>query len=393
MTAMVLEVNNTFDERRMYFLSSTEPATQTVDEIDAEVGNSAKQVVKGKSSTMRRAWPKDFHVSPFNSRKGSYSLVAHDPFAPMLEGQGSINTTINLTSSKSHAKLVARIFSHSDAIDPETMTAWQKVKFLASWWWVGFVTFPRIVKEAGALFFRRRLHVWFRPEPLKESIGRRADETERQLEAIFRRYLRYMVEKSLAALTVQYIPSGIANSSTEVMMSPSAKNNSGTSETIEFKVLTPAFYARFVYYAHDLEALFCELNDNCTIWISRPELLPKLVFKKPAMALTSQNLVEFGYFKLIQSLRRRPERIERPLTSSQISSRMQDTHTKTDIRDFRISSMDGFVLSHGSTREKRLYRSHLLRLFLADRIASGNLDLFWLEQLLLRATLAWFIIQ
>ena len=48
------------------------------------------------------------------------------------------------------------------------------IRFVSLWWWVGFVTFPRIVKEAAKLFFKRKLHVWYRPEVLHTSIGRTA---------------------------------------------------------------------------------------------------------------------------------------------------------------------------------------------------------------------------
>lgn len=167
--AMILEVNNTFDERRMYFLKKS---------IDMGL-NSDEDLSDANNAKFSDTWTKDFHVSPFNSRKGSYALSAYDPFFPCLNGDGTINNTITLKSSKQHAKLIARIFSTSSAIDPATLEVRDRVKFVALWWWVGLVTFPRIVKEAGTLFFRRQLHVWYRPEVLKESIGRRATDDER----------------------------------------------------------------------------------------------------------------------------------------------------------------------------------------------------------------------
>jgi hypothetical protein len=396
MTAMVLEVNNTFDERRMYYLTSNDTTTEFLDveAIDGEDGIRNDVVKYHDGKPLRRAWPKDFHVSPFNSRKGGYTLVAHDPFAPMLEGHGSIKNTINLLSSKNHAKLVARIYSKGAALDPATMSSWQKLKFLSVWWWVGFVTFPRIAKEAGLLFFKRKLHVWYRPEPLKQSLGRRADDTERQLELTFRRYLRHLVSLCPAPLVVNYISSGLADVPAETMTSPSAQKDSDSTdiEEMDFKVLTPVFYSRFVYYAHDLEAVFCELNDNCTIWVSRPDLLPKLVVKKPAPTLHTSSYFDYAYFKLIQRLRQRPERIVTPMTSSQTASRPNGTHTKTDIRDFRLSSMDGYVLAHEDTRYRYLYRSRVLRLFLAERLAMGSVELLWLEQFAIRVLLAWMVI-
>ena len=41
------------------------------------------------------------------------------------------------------------------------------------------MTFPRILREAGKLFWRRGLHVWYRPEVLESSIGRNETEDER----------------------------------------------------------------------------------------------------------------------------------------------------------------------------------------------------------------------
>ncbi|KAK3945850.1 hypothetical protein QBC46DRAFT_61854 [Diplogelasinospora grovesii] len=385
LTAMILEVNNTFDERRMYFLTPDDG-----NQIEAMDGvNELKTIGR---TVLKQSWPKDFHVSPFNSRKGSYSLIASDPLSPSMQGTGPVTNTINLNSSKGHGKLVARLIPDGAAVDPYTMTVFEKLKFLVSWWWVGFVTFPRIVREAGILFFRRKLHVWYRPEPLKQSIGRNADATERQLEPFFRRYLRYLVEQSTAPIAVKYIPSGISQEGAqEVMLSPSAakaKDSGGFEsavEELEFKVLTPVFYSRFVHYAHDLEALFCELNESCTIWVSRPDLLPKLVIKQPSPTLESSNYGEFVYFKLIQNLRVRPERIERPLTSSAVPT--EKLATTVDIRGFRISSMDGYVLAHETPKARKIYGICVLKLFLADQIAFGSVPLLEAQRLII----AWLL--
>lgn len=384
LAAMVVEVNNTFDERRMYFLTPAEPRLPGELQESSAVGGSGG-VKPGKPRIFEQSWPKDFHVSPFNSRKGSYSLLATDPLNALSEGNSPVDSTITLKSSKEHGKIVARLFSDGPMIDPTAMTIWQRLSFLLSWWWVGFVTFPRIVKEAGRLFFKTKLNVWYRPEPLKESLGRNADVTERKLEVIFRKYLRSLVGQSKAAIGVEYMASGMSDS--EVMLSPAAQDKTADVEQFEFKVLTPAFYARFVYYAHDLEALFSELRDNCTIWVSRPDLLPKLLFKKPAAPLHIESYVDFGYFKAIQYLRRRPERIERPLTSSAVPA--QAATTSMDIRDFRNSSMDAFILEQDDKNMKKRYMRTVLKLFLADRLALGSVQLLDGALLVFRLWLAW----
>ena len=201
---MILEVNNTFDERRMYFLKNTEP--ENVASGDENGTLAAEKVVwngsQGHDSPDQKvfgrfanSWPKDFHVSPFNSRKGAYSLSANDPFFPHLStraGAALVNNTITLSSSKNHPKLIARVFSSSDSIDPYKLKGWATFKFIAAWWWVGFVTFPRIVREAAKLFFRRKLPVWFRPEVLKDSIGR-IETDEEKYNKVYRSLLQLLM--------------------------------------------------------------------------------------------------------------------------------------------------------------------------------------------------------
>lgn len=188
---MILEVNNTSDERRIYFLKAPD-LDFTPKDINGTPGlaeredfNKTTAIVSDielqPSTKFVSKWAKDFHVSPFNSRKGFYALSARDPFYPYLSGKGSINNLVKLLSSKDHVKMVTRIFSTAESIDPSLLNLLGRFKFMASWWWVGLVTFPRIVQEAGKLFFRRKLHVWRRPEVLGGSIGRQETGDERYI--------------------------------------------------------------------------------------------------------------------------------------------------------------------------------------------------------------------
>ena len=181
--AMILEVNNTFDERRMYFLK--QDLTRTIDvSLDGEGNtrmNSDASLAADiyPSHNFVKAWSKDFHVSPFNSRKGSYSLKATDLFPSNLKHSLHVSNIITLSSSKGYPKLVARIDSTATGIDPARLGYWETIWCVGSWWWVGFVTFPRIVREAVKLYFKRKLHVWYRPEVLSSSIGRKSTSYER----------------------------------------------------------------------------------------------------------------------------------------------------------------------------------------------------------------------
>ncbi|KAF5010018.1 hypothetical protein FDECE_3797 [Fusarium decemcellulare] len=384
LSAIVLEVNNTFGERRPYLVTRDfEAEAKHIRGHNADSEQNEYQRARVKAS-----WQKDFHVSPFNSRKGSYSLLASDPLGPEMEGFRGIDITINLSSSKGHSKLVARLFSEGEALNPDTFSVIQKAEFLLGWFWVGFVTFPRIVKEAAALFFKRGLHVWYRPEPLKESMGRLADKTERVLEYVFRRYIRHLVQQSPNPIIVKYVPCGIAEATEEMFSSPSATESPKTAHCVEIKVLTPVFYSRFVHYAHDFEAVFSELAESCTLWVDRPELLPKVFLKKASPPLHASSLVDFMCFQLIKNLRSRPGKIERPLTSADVAS---PSSQGLDIRDFRMSSMDAFVLRQDDLTLKKTYREAVVGLFVADYIAFGNTDLLGMMKLFTRVGASWVL--
>ena len=169
---MITEVNNTFGERRLYLLHGSGPSTP-VRTPDSEAPT--PDPWKLKFSDM---WVKDFHVSPFNSRKGTYTMKALNPFPTPSFSSPSIDNTIVLKSSKDHGKIVAHLYSTGGPI-ALTQIGWiQTLGFISGWWWVGFLTFPRILREAYTLYFQRSLHVWFKPEVLSSGIGRLPSTTE-----------------------------------------------------------------------------------------------------------------------------------------------------------------------------------------------------------------------
>ncbi|ROW13384.1 hypothetical protein VPNG_05504 [Cytospora leucostoma] len=204
-------------------------------------------------------------------------------------------------------------------------------------------------------------------------------------------YLRSLVEQCQAPIALSYIPSEAAGLGKELMLSPSAnsKQDDGV-EKIIFEVLAPAFYTRFVFYAHDLEAFFSELRESCTISVSRADLLPKLLFRRPTTALEAGSLVDYLYFEAIRYLRRRPEKF---LTPSQQPPKPSTSTMALDIRDFRISPMDAFMLRQDDAKLRKRYRSLVLRLFVAERFAFGSLLLLDVTLIVLQTWLAWSVIS
>lgn len=154
-----------------------------------------------------------------------------------------------MTLKTEHVSLAARIFSTGAAIDPATMSVWAKTKFLMAWWWVGLATFPRTLVQALKLLIMRKMQWVFRPEPRRDTMPRHADPTEIFIEGMFRNYLRTLVEGCEGALVINYSPAGLVHGEDETMTSPAVQLANGKAETIEFKVLTPSFYSRFLHHS------------------------------------------------------------------------------------------------------------------------------------------------
>ncbi|KAI0406060.1 hypothetical protein F4802DRAFT_606563 [Xylaria palmicola] len=290
------------------------------------------------------------------------SLHACNPLSPGTREAGMIDSAISLKFQNCHAKLFAQVVFAAKAVDPTQLSLMRKLLFMLYWWWIRFASFPRVVKEAAILLFDPLLDVCRQRALLKEVINWPAGEAERKLKLVFRNYLRHLVKESSSPLSVRYVPYDVSSAADEQMLSTATTRKSGAVEHLEFKVLSSEFYTRFVFYAHDFEAIFCEFNENRTVWLSEPTLLPKLVLKRPLPPLTTISYLDYGYFTAIKKLRRLPRKTERTLASTPKTK----TQSFGDIRDFRLSPMDGYVLAHEDDKTRRIYRSIVLELFIAD---------------------------
>jgi hypothetical protein len=187
---MVIEVNNTFDERRIYFM-------------ERSAGDMAAS--KKAEQNFGRSWEKDFHVSPFNSRHRLYTLQAAYPYANAKKGECNLDCNIVMKSGDKKTKVVARVFSTGSALDAMSMTRWQTLAFVWRWWWVGLMMNPRILREARILW-GKNLPIYYRPGVLKTSIGRKGSPEEAQLEKYFLLLLERLAQCSQNGRLLRYIP-------------------------------------------------------------------------------------------------------------------------------------------------------------------------------------------
>ncbi len=116
---VLLEVNNTFREKHAYLLDSKEGT-----------------------------FSKEFHVSPFNSRDGSYTCVCDDPLK-------RVDIRLVLSDKDGKKKLTATVAEQYRGSIPIYRL------------FVCFLTFPRIVWQAAQLYLRRRLRIHWLPNVLE----------------------------------------------------------------------------------------------------------------------------------------------------------------------------------------------------------------------------------
>ena len=371
---MIAEVNNTFDERRLYLLRYDH----------SESNELQKHII----SSFRHSWPKDFHVSPFNSRKGSYTLKATDILGALGESTQAVHVTATLYSSKKHPKMIARLWSTSPPLDPANMTLISKVLFLCSWWWVGLLTFPRIVFEAVKLAHIRGLSIWYRPEVQPTNIGRSYTTEEIILERFIRNYLRNKLANSKTVMAVRYIAPEQPDKRfrpREILRSHLADDTlSVQDELSEFQVLSPAFYSRFIHY-RDSRLAFAqevqtETQQNRTAIISDENLSKLLADEIAPMPhfRTSSGILVRSLWTLVHRLRLNASPGTYPWPAIP-HLRMHGTSGPSHyIKQSHLpSTLDNFVMTTLPPHEQRAYCYAAILIFLSERFALGSKALLY----------------
>ena len=256
--AMILEVNNTFDERRLYFLPGALDSNSKTKFIDQ--------------------WRKDFHVSPFNDREGSYSMTAADPFN-LSTAEQTVDNNIVLKSQDGKPKLVARVLSTSSGVPAASLNKTQTLVFVLRWCWVGFMTNPRILKEARKLWMRKKLDLFYRPEIERTSIGRNATVEETVIEPYFLTYLQELSNQTGQGFS--YISAAGPQRGSSIEVAPAEATNNQDTEVIEINVLTPEWYSALARSTDMRQTwqLFCfdAVKGKALIYVTNADLMKELV--------------------------------------------------------------------------------------------------------------------
>ncbi|PYH37517.1 uncharacterized protein BO87DRAFT_450670 [Aspergillus neoniger CBS 115656] len=213
LTAMIMEINNSFYEKRNIFFRLTEDG-MPVDEtphLPSTIIASAKGTGEtvslcslspaSKRKYYKGYWDKVIFDSPFE-KVGGYMLAKT---VDILRGP-SLQSTLSSNNPDGQVKVTSRLASWGDPVNPLMASGWDIARFIARWTHVGALSAPRIVKEALRVRFRGNLKYLQRPEVHPGTNPREETIVERSLELFFREYLSQLAAHCTFPLCIEYIP-------------------------------------------------------------------------------------------------------------------------------------------------------------------------------------------
>ena len=181
-------------------------------------------------------------------------------------------------------------------------------------------------------------------------------------------------------IPLKYISAGVNSQREEIFYSKSIATvpEKFTPDVLQFKVLTPLFYSSVVRFAHISEFIYSEEfrhdDKQRTFWTSDPQKLLKILGEKQIpepnrSSPHSSNWMSQVHWATLRLLRRSPQ-YSIPKEDLQ-SLESLDASAYHDIRSFRLSALDQFVLSSCKRSQAEEYRIAVNTLLLSDYVAFG----------------------
>ncbi|GLA57823.1 hypothetical protein AtubIFM54640_005618 [Aspergillus tubingensis] len=338
LTAMIMEINNSFYEKRNIFFRLTEDG-MSVDETPhppLTIIASAKETGEpvslcslspaSKRKYYKGYWDKVIFGSPFE-KVGGYMLAKT---VDILRGP-SLQSTLSSNNPDGQVKVTSRLASWGDPVDPLTASGWDIARFITRWTHVGALSAPRIVKEALRVRFRGNLRYLQRPEVHPGTNPRKETNVERSLELFFREYLSQLAAHCTFPLCIEYIPPRSINFDRHTFYSPNPPT-SHPRPILKIETLTPRFYTSLTDHpdaktAFDRETAVRPTNsdpDSRYLYVSDRSLLDKLLassgssieasFNKASKPVSNHHADQYGIATallrfIISKLRRSPQEI------------------------------------------------------------------------------------
>ncbi|KAL4915994.1 hypothetical protein BDW62DRAFT_218974 [Aspergillus aurantiobrunneus] len=289
--AMIMEINNSFYEKRNIFFRLTgdsievnEPEYQASTVMASTKGTRESLSLcfhssASKSKHFKGSWEKAIFGSPFEKVGGSMSAK----FVDALRGP-SLQSNLSSNDPNGQVKVTSRLASWGEPVDPVIANSWTIARFVASWTHVGALFAPRIVKEALRIRLRGNLKYLQRPEVRSGSNSRKETRVERSLEPFFREYLSQLAVHCPFPCSVEYLPPKTLHFDRILFHSPVAPT-SHPRPVVSVQLFTPRFYTSFPENLDQGNAFAMETAarptdsdpDACYLRVSDPSLLEKVL--------------------------------------------------------------------------------------------------------------------
>jgi cyclopropane-fatty-acyl-phospholipid synthase len=255
--AAVAEVNNTFGEKHLYVL-----------------GDGLTTPFPARFQT-----PKAFHVSPFNDMQGEYRFDLADP-------RQGLDLSVELLK-QDRPLLTARLWSEEPGRE---VTASTLAGFLLHP--QRMLTYPRILKEAFKLYYRRRLPVHTKPSPSSPMTIRQAAQRPGPLTLLSRKVLTLLLGRIRSGRIRLVLPDGRSQ----------VYHGAEPGPSVELKVLDQRFFPAL---ARSGDIGFGEAY-SAGWWTTRdlPELLRFFVLNREPMRMSKALKIPGPVVSLFNGLRR-----------------------------------------------------------------------------------------
>lgn len=163
LTAMIMEVNNYWGQRKIAFsrltgetpLPAPPSATSSAEtQSQSQAQSPCFYHSNPRHASYRGTWDKDMFISPFEKVEGSIALRFSDPLAPNTP----LHITITLLSPSGKPRLIGRVFCPEDGdhdpLDPLAASYWRILRFLP--YWTGVLVVTELLIIAAALRIRSK---------------------------------------------------------------------------------------------------------------------------------------------------------------------------------------------------------------------------------------------
>ncbi|PLN78664.1 hypothetical protein BDW42DRAFT_187212 [Aspergillus taichungensis] len=385
LTALILDVNNSFDERKSVFLRLDGGAATNEAQSVSQVSDARKLLDPrfvsscSKHKMYKARFDKDFFLSPFEKVEGQLSTACSDPCNAQSGTKGPLQTNITLYALDGRPKLIGRVFSCGDPVDPLTASPWRLIRFICGWGYIGALSKGRIIYEALRVRFRGNLTYHKKPEVKGENIPREETSLERSLESFFRLFLAHAVAQYPRPLTVIYHPSKSHWLVSETFHSREASRElpePGDTPTVTLRAQGPNFYTSIMQHEDARVGIDTELKhfplpaeqQSQRLWTSDPTQLREI------LAFTKLDCTAAANIALDWRTRARRALI----------GWLRKTPTPT--------FMDNFAYVHLQPGQQTGYQVALLRHLLAERFASGSHGLLRLYEHTALIAVAWILL-